>query len=391
MGRISEEGRSLERSAIRLFLEEQTRIAGTCGDMISFTVGEPDFPTPPNIVEAGMRALKTGKTKYAPNAGIPELKRAVSEYLKRDYGVYYDSQTQILITPSGMDTLRLAAAAVLDREDEMIVSDPCWSNHPNHPKMVHGRPVFVPLREENSFVYAMEDLEAAVTDRTKAILLNYPNNPTGAVLGYEDLMEFCDFCKRHDLIVISDEVYHDIIFDGLKFYSPTMIEGMKERVILCQSFSKSFSMTGWRPAYAAGPADLIDAMGRINENSISCVNTFVQWAGIEALNSRTKKYVESMVSEFQKRRDLVYQGINGTGRLRCAKPRGAFYAFVNIRDTGLSSEEFAQRLLKEKHVGVVPGSGFGMSGEGYIRISYATSAEDIHEGLRRIREFVDRL
>lgn len=391
MGRISQEGQCLERSAIRILLEQQNRIAKACDDMISFTVGEPDFPTPPNIIEAAVAALKEGKTKYAPNAGIPELKEAVSEYLKRDYKVDYDPQTEVLITPSGMDTLRLAAAAVLDRGDEMIVNDPCWSNHPNHSKMVHGNPVFVPLREENHFAYAAEDLEAAVTDRTKAVLLNYPNNPTGAVLGLEDLMKFCEFCERHDLLIISDEVYHDIIFDGLKFYSPAMVQGMKGRVILSQSFSKSFSMTGWRLAYAAGPPDIIDAMGRINENSVSCVNTFVQWAGIEALGSRTKEYTSAMVKEFQRRRDLVYEGINKTGRLHCAKPQGAFYAFVNIKDTGLSSEEFARRLLTEKHVGVVPGSGFGNSGEGYIRISYATATEAVKEGIRRIQEFTKAL
>ena len=387
MNRVSKVGGCLERSSIRVLLEKQNTIAKSCDDMISFTIGEPDFPTPPNIVEAAVRALREGKTKYAPNAGIPELRQAIARDIKKNYGVEYNSETEIVITPSGMDTLRLAAQALLDDDQEMIVNDPCWSNHS---KMAHGKPVFVPLKEENNFAYSIEDLEAAVTEKTKVILLNYPNNPTGAVISYEDLTAFCDFCKRHDLIVISDEVYHKIIFDGLKFYSPAMIEGMKERVIISQSFSKTYAMTGWRLAYAAGPADLIEAIGRLNENSISCVNTVVQWAGVEALTGTTE-YVDAMVAEFQRRRDIVYQGINEIPGLSCVKPQGAFYAFVNIKGTGLTSAEFSNRLLEEKHVGTVPGTGFGISGEGFVRLSYATSTENIREGLRRMGEFVAEL
>ena len=388
MNRVSKVGGCLERSSIRVLLEKQNTIAKSCDDMISFTIGEPDFPTPPNIVEAA--ALREGKTKYAPNAGIPELRQAIAQDIKKNYGVEYNSETEIVITPSGMDTLRLAAQALLDDDQEMIVNDPCWSNHPNHSKMAHGKPVFVPLKEENNFAYSIEDLEAAVTEKTKVILLNYPNNPTGAVISYEDLTAFCDFCKRHDLIVISDEVYHKIIFDGLKFYSPAMVEGMKERVIISQSFSKTYAMTGWRLAYAAGPADLIEAIGRLNENSISCVNTVVQWAGVEALTGTTE-YVDAMVAEFQRRRDIVYQGINEIPGLSCVKPQGAFYAFVNIKGTGLTSAEFSNRLLEEKHVGTVPGTGFGISGEGFVRLSYASSTENIREGLRRMGEFVAEL
>ena len=390
MNRVSKVGGCLERSSIRVLLEKQNTIAKSCDDMISFTIGEPDFPTPPNIVEAAVRALREGKNKYAPNAGIPELRQAIARDIKKNYGVEYNSETEIVITPSGMDTLRLAAQALLDDDQEMIVNDPCWSNHPNHSKMAHGKPVFVPLKEENNFAYSIEDLEAAVTEKTKVILLNYPNNPTGAVISYEDLTAFCDFCKRHDLIVISDEVYHKIIFDGLKFYSPAMVEGMKERVIISQSFSKTYAMTGWRLAYAAGPADLIEAIGRLNENSISCVNTVVQWAGVEALTGTTE-YVDAMVAEFQRRRDIVYQGINEIPGLSCVKPQGAFYAFVNIKGTGLTSAEFSNRLLEEKHVGTVPGTGFGISGEGFVRLSYATSTENIREGLRRMGEFVAEL
>ncbi len=390
MSRVSKTGKCVERSSIRVFLEKQNQIAKTCGDMISFTIGEPDFLTPPNIVEAAKKALEEGKVKYAPNAGLPELREAVSRDLLRTHGVSYDPDKEVVITPSGMDTLRLAAMAVLDDGDEMIVNDPCWANHPNHSKMAHGKPVMVPVHEKDNFFYNLEELETFVTPRTKAILLNTPNNPTGAVMSEEELIRFCEFCKKHDLIVISDEVYYNIIFDGLKFKSPAMVEGMKERVVISQSFSKTYAMTGWRLAFAAGPADIIEAMGLLNENSISCVNTFVQWAGIEALEG-TRQYIDAMVAQFQNRRDIVYEGINSIDGLSCVKPRGAFYAFVNIRGTGLSSEEFATRLLEEKHVGLVPGTGFGASGEGFVRISYATSTENIREGIRRIGEFVKEL
>ena len=390
MSRVSKTGKCVERSSIRVFLEKQNQIAKTCGDMISFTIGEPDFLTPPNIVEAAKKALEEGKVKYAPNAGLPELREAVSRDLLRTHGVSYDPDKEVVITPSGMDTLRLAAMAVLDDGDEMIVNDPCWANHPNHSKMAHGKPVMVPVHEKDNFFYNLEELETFVTPRTKAILLNTPNNPTGAVMSEEELIRFCEFCKKHDLIVISDEVYYNIIFDGLKFKSPAMVEGMKERVVISQSFSKTYAMTGWRLAFAAGPADIIEAMGLLNENSISCVNTFVQWAGIEALEG-TRQYIDAMVAQFQNRRDIVYKEINAIDGLSCVKPRGAFYAFVNIRGTGLSSEEFATRLLEEKHVGLVPGTGFGASGEGFVRISYATSTENIREGIRRIGEFVREL
>ena len=390
MSRVSKIGKCVERSSIRVFLEKQNKIAETCNDMISFTIGEPDFQAPPNIVDAAIKALNEGKMKYAPNAGIPELRAVISKDLEKTHGIHYDPETEIVITPSGMDTLRLSALAILDDDDEMIVNDPCWANHPNHSKMAHGKPVLVPVHEEDNFFYNLDELEDYITDKTKAILLNSPNNPTGAVISKEALTAFCDFCKKHDLIVISDEVYYNIIFDGLKFYSPAMIEGMKDRVVISQSFSKTYAMTGWRLAFAAGPADIIESIGLLNENSISCVNTFVQWAGIEALQG-TRKYIDAMVAEFEKRRDIVYEGINAIDGLSCVKPQGAFYAFVNIKGTGLTSEEFAVRLLEEKHVGMVPGTGFGASGEGFVRLSYATSTDNIKEGIRRIGEFVKGL
>ncbi len=387
--RISRAGSCLERSSIRLFFEKQCRIAATCDDVISFTIGEPDFITPKNIRQACIDAINAGKTKYAPNAGLKELKEAVSRSVKRIYGRDYDAENEIVITNSGMDSLRLTFAAILDEGDEVLMGDPAWANHPNHPVLAGGVSVRVPLYEENNFTYRIEDLEKAVTPRTKAILLNYPNNPTGAVIRYEDLVKICDFAKKHDLFVVSDDAYYRIIFDNEKFWSPVMLDDMRDRTLILQTFSKTYAMTGWRLGYIAGPADLIEAIGKINENSCSCVNTMVQWAGIEALEGKdTPAEVEAMVQEFQHRRDVVYDRINKIPGLSCAKPRGAFYAFINIKKTGIKSEDFSNHLLEKYHVGMTPGTGFGPSGEGYVRMSYATSTDKIIEGIDRIAAFV---
>lgn len=390
--RVSRAGSCLERSSIRLFFERQCKIAATCNDIVSFTIGEPDFATPPNIGAAGIKAIAEGKTKYAPNAGLLELKEAISQKVKEIYGQNYDAESEIVITNSGMDSLRMTFAAILDEDDEVLVGDPAWANHPNHPVLAGGKSVRVPLREENNFAYDVVDLEKALTPKTRAILLNSPNNPTGAVISYEDLVKLCNFAKKHDLYVVSDEVYYSIIYDGAKFWSPVMIDGMRDRTIIIQSFSKTYAMTGWRLGYIAGPADLIEAIGKINENSCSCVSTPVQWAGIEAVSGEeTPKHVAAMVKEYEHRRDIVYSKINEISGLSCPKPQGAFYAFVNIKQTGVSSEEYAYGLLEKYHVGITPGSGFGESGEGYVRISYATSTENIIEGLNRIALYTNEL
>lgn len=389
MKRISEAGSCVGRSLIRLFSEKQSKIAATCDDLISFSIGEPDFIAPPNIADACIEAIKNGKTKYAPNVGLSELKEAVSKKIKEIYGKDYDPETEIVITNGGMDSLRMTFRAILDKDDEVLLGDPAWSNHPNHPVLAGGKSVRVPLREENGFVMAVEDMEAALTDRTKAVLLNYPNNPTGAVIGYDELAKICDFVKKHDLFLVTDEVYYNIIFDGEKFWSPAMIDGMKDRTIILQSFSKTYAMTGWRLGYVAGPADVIEAVGLINENSCSCVNTPVQWAGVEALlGAQSQYYLDLMRNTYQERRDIVYKMINEIPGLSCIKPKGAFYAFINIQETGMSSMDFATKLLEKYHVGLVPGVGFGPSSEGFVRMSYAVATDKIIEGINRIAEFM---
>ncbi|MDR1272601.1 MAG: pyridoxal phosphate-dependent aminotransferase [Clostridiales Family XIII bacterium] len=386
MGRVSKAGRAVERSKIR----EMKELCEQFDNVISFAIGEPDFITPQHIIDSAIDALKKGRTKYAPNAGIPELRQAIAERLKRTHGVSYEWSKEIIITGSGMDNLRLVFQAILDPEDEVLIPDPTWSNHPNHPILAAGKSVMTPVYEKDGFMYDVSVLEQHVTDRTKAVLLNSPSNPTGGAITGEQLTTFCDFCKRHDLIVVSDEVYEQIIYDGLKFYSPAMVEGMKERVVVCNSFSKTYAMTGWRLGYAAGPADIIHGMEILNENSISCVNTFVQLAGVTALTS-SQDCVSEMVKSYQRRRDLVYNAVNEIRGLSCIRPKGAMYAFVNIQETELSSEEFAKNLIVQKQICVVPGSGFGSAGEGFVRICYAVSDEDIAEGMKRIREYVDEL
>ena len=384
MRRVSKIGSAVDRSKIR----EMKELSDQFDHVISFAIGEPDFITPQHIIDSAINALKNGNTKYSPNAGISELRRVIAEKIKRTHGVSYEWSKEVIITGSGMDNLRLVFQAILDPEEEVLIPNPTWSNHPNHPILAAGKSIMVPVYEKDGFMYDVEVMETYVTDKTKAVLLNSPSNPTGGAITEKQLVDFCDFCKKHDLIVVSDEVYEHIIYDGLKFYSPAMIEGMKERVIVCNSFSKTYAMTGWRLGYAAGPADIIRGMEIINENSISCVNTFVQMAGITALTS-SQDCVKEMVVSYQRRRDMVYDGINAIKGLSCIRPKGALYTFINIQETGLTSDEFARNLIVKKQVCVVPGSGFGSAGEGFVRICYAISDQDIIEGLSRIKEFVD--
>lgn len=386
MGRVSKAGSSVGRSKIR----EMKELCDRFDNVISFAIGEPDFITPSHIVNTAIESLKAGHTKYAPNSGIPELRKALADKIRKTHGISYEWRTEVIITGSGMDSLRLAFQAMLDTGDEVLIPNPTWSNHPNHPLIAGGKSVMVPVYEEDGFMYNTKVLEKYVSDKTKALLLNSPSNPTGGAVTLEQLKQLCGFCEKHNLMVVSDEVYEHIIYDGLKFYSAAMVEGMKDQTVICNSFSKTYAMTGWRLGYAAGPADIIHGMEIINENSISCVNTFVQEAGLAAITS-PQDAVKDMVLSYQRRRDMIYDGINAIEGLSCTRPRGALYAFINIKDTGLNSEEFTRQLIIQKQVCVVPGSGFGSEGEGFVRICYAVSDKDIIEGLKRIKDFVNGL
>jgi len=384
--RISIRANSIQRTKIRTMYELQEEYE----NVISFAVGEPDFATPSHIVSACVKAIYEGKTGYAPNSGIPELKKAISDHIYNTHGVRYDWNKEVLVTAGGMNALRSAIEALIDPGDEVIIPNPYWCNHKNHPIMALGKAVEVPVHEEDNFMYNVNTLERYVTGRTKLIVLNSPSNPTGCVIDEETLEKLCEFCISHDLMILSDEVYQHIIYDGKKFLSPVMIDGMKERTIICNSLSKCYSMTGWRLGYALGPANIISAMLRINENTIAAAPTFVQYAGVAALRG-PQECVGNMVEAFQRRRDIVYERINAIDKLRCIKPQGAFYAFVDITQTGLSSEAFCRRLLQEQQVTAIPGDGFGDAGSGYIRISFALSEDELIQGLDRIEKLVKSL
>ena len=382
---ISKRANMVGRTKIRMMYEMEMQY----NDVISFTVGEPDFATPENIVDACKASLDAHQTGYAPNQGVLALREAVARRILKTHDVHYDP-SEILITAGGMDALRMAAEAVIDPGDEVIITNPYWANHLHHPLLELGRAVQVPVNAETNFMYRVEDLEQYVTEKTKMIVLNSPSNPTGRVMDRETMGKLCEFVRKHDLLLLSDEVYEHLIYDDTEFVSPLMFDGMKERTILCSSLSKTYAMTGWRLGYACGPVGVISAMLRMNENTIASPTTFVQYAAIEALDG-PQTAVENMVASFKERRDIICKELNSIRGIHCMVPQGAFYVFADIRGTGLSSEEFSIRLLQEKQVSVTPGNGFGAAGEGYVRMSYALSKEKMLEGTRRIREFVESL
>jgi len=373
----------LKPSAIRKFFD----IVATMKDVISLGIGEPDFDTPQPIVQAGVRSLLDGQTHYTSNVGILELRQALSAHLERLYGVSYDP-AEIVITVGGSEALYLAATAFVNPGDEVIIPTPCFVSYQAQVHMAGGTPVEVPCRMENNFEVDPRDVAAAITPRTKAILLGYPSNPTGAVARLETLLEIASLAEKHDLLVFSDEIYDRLVY-GVNHVCFPSLPGMWKRTVLLGGFSKDYAMTGWRIGYAAAPTDLIRGMLRIHQYTVMCASTTAQVAGIEAI-LHGEEYVQQMVAEYDRRRRLIVDGLNRIG-LPTFEPRGAFYAFPRVSHTGLDDETFASRLLQEEQVAAIPGSGFGAGGAGHLRCSYATAYEKIEEALRRIERFVNRL
>jgi aminotransferase len=376
----------MESSPIRKMFEKAAKM----DNVVNFSLGEPDFPTPKNIIDAAIRSLENADTHYTENAGMPILKRAVAKGLKEYDGIEYDPETEIAITASGMEGLYLTSLAVVCPGDEVILANPSYHNYKMQTLMRGATPVFVDVREENGFNFDINDLRAAVTDKTKAILLNSPTNPTGAVAPKELLEQIAELAIEKDLYIIFDEVYKKLLYDGKEFYNIARIPGMKERTIIIDSFSKTYAMTGWRVGYVAAPKFIAEKIPKIHEEILCCVPAFTQYACVEAIEHGDDA-VRAMNREYERRRDVVYNGINRIEGLSCLKPGGAFYMFVNIRETGMTSEEFAMRLLEEARVAVSPGSAFGSAGEGFIRISYATSVENLVKGISRIERFMKGL
>jgi aminotransferase len=355
--------------------------------IVSFTLGEPDFTASENVVEAGCDAMRRGLSKYTANAGIIELRQAVSDNLFTKSKILYDPQSEITITVGAMDALYLTLKVLLNPGDEVIVSAPCWTNYIQQIKMCDGVPVLVPVTEENDFMYDVDDLKNSITAKAKAILINSPCNPTGGMLNLKTLEGIAKLAKKHNLLVISDEVYQHIVFDGNKHISISTIEGMKEHTVIIDSWSKAYAMTGWRVGYAAGPEWLVSNITKLQENVVACAATPCQYAALEALTG-SQDYVYYMVSQYKERRDIIVKKLNKIPGISCKKPKGTFYAFANIKGTGMSSDDFALKLLEEKQVVVVPGTAFSEFGEGFVRISFATSKEQIIKGIELIKEFV---
>ncbi|MDU2064607.1 MAG: pyridoxal phosphate-dependent aminotransferase [Sporomusaceae bacterium] len=386
MAKLSKLAQRVEFSKVRKMFDEAAKL----DDVVSFALGEPDFTTPDNIIAAANQALAVGETHYTANSGIVALREAIAKRLRRDDRVDYNPSSEIIVTTGGVEALILAMMVILDPGDEVIVTDPCWPNHPGQVKMCGAIPVFVPVLEEDGFVYNLTQLRAAITPKTKAILLNSPANPTGSVATYDDLAGIAKLAVEHDLFVISDEVYRYFTYDGAAFFSISSFPGMKERTLIVDSFSKSYAMTGWRVGYVAAPAEFVAYMSNLQEHVCSCVNTPAQYGAIEALEG-PQDSLEKMIRKYAERRELIVTGINAIEGLSCRMPKGAFYAFINLTASGLSSDEFTRRLMLEEGVVIVPGTGFGEAGEGFARISYATSEENIREGLRRIEHFMAKL
>ena len=381
--RVADHLAGIPRSGIRDFFD----VVSTRKGVISLGIGEPDFVTPWRIREAAQYALDRGRTSYTSNRGLLKLRQAIAAYVERVFGVSYDPETEVLITVGVSEALDLAVRAVCNPGDEFLFHEPCYVSYPAVVRFAHGIPVAIPTRREEGFRLTRAMVEPHVTPRTRALLLNFPTNPTGAVIGSRDLEDLAALARERDLLVISDEIYAELRYEG----SPQTIAalpGMKERTIFLHGFSKGWAMTGFRLGYACASADLIEAMMKIHQYTMLCASILAQEAAVEAL--RSDEDTARMRESYARRRDFIVEALNAMG-FPCLKPQGAFYAFPYIGGTGLSSKAFAMRLLDEENVACVPGSAFGAAGEGYLRCAYAASLEEIQEAMTRLRRLVDRL
>lgn len=359
-------------------------------NVIDFTLGDPDYETPKYVQEAGCRAICEGKTKYSVNAGIVELREAIADTIFEERNVKYDAGSEIIITVGAMEALYLTLCCLVDNDDEVIILAPYWINYRHMTQMCGGKPVIVDSDEKHDFIVEIDNIKKAVTDKTVAIIVNSPNNPTGTVYDKETLIELCKIAKEKDIVIIWDECYKSIVYDDAEFTSILQCDDIKENVVIIDSCSKKYSMTGWRLGYAAAPAELVSNMTKLQENIAACASLPSQYAAIEAFKGNNEA-TDMMKKGFESRRNVLVEGINKIDKLSCKYPKGTFYALVNIKETGLNSEEFAYKLLEKKQVAVVPGITYGDCCEGYIRIAYTINEEKICEGLKRIEEFIKDL
>ncbi len=380
---IADHVKALPPSGIRRFFD----IAATMDDVISLGIGEPDFVTPPPIVQAGVASLLRGDTQYTANAGTIELRRAVVSHLRRKYAIDHDPKNEVLITVGVSEALYLAFAATLNPGDEVIVPEPCFVSYTAQVALAHGIPVTVPTGPENEFQVKAEAVAAAITPQTKALLIGFPCNPTGAVMTRENLLALARLAEQHDLMIISDEIYDRLVY-GFEHVCFASLPGMQARTLTLGGFSKDYAMTGWRLGYVVGPAEIVAGLRKIHQYTIMSAATVAQAAALHALR-HGEEHVEEMRLRYDRRRRLIVDGLNALG-LDCFEPRGAFYAFPSITKSGMDENTFSSRLLEEESVAVVPGSAFGPSGVGFVRCSYAAAYEKIEEALRRMQRFLQR-
>lgn len=377
---------ALPFSEIRVMMERATQMQKNGEDVIHMEIGRPDFDTPEIIKQAANTALANGNVFYTSNYGTPELRQAIADKLKRDNGIDYKAE-EILVTIGVGEGTYAAVAAFTEPGDEILVPDPVWLNYIHVPHFFGAVPVSYKLREENDYQIDLNEIEGLITPKTKMLVINTPGNPTGVVQSRDTLEKLADIAKKHDLIVVSDEIYEKLVYDGARHVSIAALPGMKERTITLNGFSKCYSMTGWRLGYAAAPLEFIKAMVRVHAYINTCAPSFVQEAGITALE-KAEPDVQEMVKEYQRRRDYAVSAINAIDGLSCKTPGGAFYIFVNIKSLGRTSAEMADYLLDHAKIAAVPGSAFGPQGEGYIRLSYACSYERIVEAMERLKKAV---
>ena len=382
--RIASHVRDIPRSGIRDFFE----IVQSMKEVISLGIGEPDFVTPWHIREAAVYSLEKGKTGYTSNLGSPRLRRSIAAYVEKHCSVDYNPHDEIIVTVGVSEAIDLALRALLNPGDEVLYHEPCYVSYSPSILLAGGVPVAVATRADDEFSLKVADLEKAVTKKTRVLMLNFPTNPTGAVMPLEELKKIAAFAVQHDLVVLTDEIYSELTYDEVPHHSIAALPGLKERTVFLHGFSKAFAMTGWRIGYACGPADIIEAMMKIHQYSILCAPIMAQEAATEALERGTRS-VERMREEYRLRRNFIVSSLNEAG-ITCHLPKGAFYVFPDIRGTGLSSKEFSLKLLEKHKVAVVPGTAFGASGEGYVRCSYATAMEQIKMAVERIAEFVKK-
>jgi len=358
--------------------------------IVHLEIGEPDFDTPPNVIEAAKGALDNGFTHYGPAAGLPEARQAIADYMNKTRGYKIWDADNVVITPGGKPIMFYGMMAMIDPGDEVIYPNPGFPIYESVINFLGAIPVPLQLREDKEFRFDVADLEALITPKTRMLIINTPQNPTGGILTYDDLKQIADLAIKHDIIVLSDEIYSQVTYGNFKHTSITEFEGMPERTFVLDGFSKTFAMTGWRLGYGLFPKDMAKVVAKLQTNCTSCTSSFSQIAAIEALHDRTLPHVDAFLKQFEARRDAIVAGLNEIPGFRCLKPHGAFYVFPNITGTGMTSQQMADFLLNDAGVACLSGTAFGAYGEGFIRFSYANSIENINEALKRVRTAIER-